>query len=136
MREELRAQPDGRGARRAIFGDDIRVQSAGSEPSRVSPWAIDVCREIGVDLRGQTSKFVGTIEPDSVDTVIRLCAEEVCPASLSAKQHYYLPIEDPASDDPDVDPEEMRARFRRARDDIKERLASIAAILDRTGMPT
>ncbi|MRG91576.1 arsenate reductase ArsC [Polyangium spumosum] len=120
------------GLGRVIFGDGVRVQSAGSEPSHVSPWAIQVCREIGVDLGGQSSKFVGTIDPDSVDTVIRLCAEEVCPATLSGKQHYYLPIDDPASDDPDVDPEEMRARFRRARDEIKEQLTSLAAILDRS----
>ncbi|MDI1436696.1 arsenate reductase ArsC [Polyangium sorediatum] len=119
------------GLGRAIFGGDVRIQSAGSEPSHVNPWAVEVCREIGIDLTGQTSKFVGTIDPDSVDTVIRLCDEEVCPVSLSDKQHYYVPIEDPASDDPSLGREQMLARFRRARDEIKEQLASLAAILDR-----
>ncbi|MDI1447767.1 arsenate reductase ArsC [Polyangium sp. 6x1] len=120
------------GLGRAIFGGDVRVQSAGSEPSHVSPWAVEVCREIGIDLGGHTSKFVGTIDPDSVDTVIRLCDEEVCPAALSDKQHYYVPIEDPASDDPSLGREQMLARFRRARDEIKTQLESLAALLDRT----
>jgi len=120
------------GLGRVIFGEGIRVQSAGSEPSHVNPWAIEVCREIGVDLGGQFSKSTSMIDPESVDTVIRLCDEEVCPTTLCGKQQYYLPIEDPASDDPSLGPEEMRARFRRARDDIKDRLESLASILDRT----
>jgi arsenate reductase len=38
------------GLARRLFGARVRVQSAGSEPSQVNPYAIEVMREIGVDL--------------------------------------------------------------------------------------
>jgi arsenate reductase (thioredoxin) len=66
-----------------IFGDRILVQSAGSEPSRVNPYAIEVMREIGVDTTAHSSKSVHTIDPATVGTVITLCAEEVCPVFLA-----------------------------------------------------
>jgi arsenate reductase (thioredoxin) len=47
------------GLARKLFGDRIRVQSAGSKPSRVNPHTIDAMREIGVDLSSHTSKSAG-----------------------------------------------------------------------------
>ena len=38
------------GLARRLFGSRISVQSAGSEPSEVNPYAIEVMREVGVDL--------------------------------------------------------------------------------------
>ena len=70
------------GLARARFGDRARVQSAGSTPAGVNPIAIDVLAEIGIDITGQTSKSVDAINPASVDIVVTLCAEEVCPAFL------------------------------------------------------
>src|SRR5688572_8431438 len=67
---------------RMMFGDRATVQSAGSQPSRVNPYAIDVMREVGADLATHASKSVETIDPASVDLVITLCAEEVCPVFL------------------------------------------------------
>ncbi|HEY5960151.1 MAG TPA: arsenate reductase ArsC, partial [Polyangiaceae bacterium] len=62
------------GLARMIFGDQLRVQSAGSEPSRVNPYAVEVMQELGVDLSTHHSKSVQTIDPTTVDTVITLCA--------------------------------------------------------------
>lgn len=67
------------GLARKLFGSRISVQSAGSEPSKVNPYAIEVTREVGVDLSAHSSKSVQTIDAASVGTVITLCAEEVCP---------------------------------------------------------
>jgi arsenate reductase len=67
------------GLARKLFGSRISVQSAGSEPSKVNPYAIEVMREVGVDLSAHSSKSVQTIDAASVGTVITLCAEEVCP---------------------------------------------------------
>lgn len=88
------------GLGRMIFGDRVPVQSAGSEPSRVSPYAIEVMREIGVDISTHTSKSVQTIDPATVGTVITLCAEEVCPVFLGKARRLHWPIPDPASKDP------------------------------------
>ena len=113
------------GLARKLLGDRVRVQSAGSRPSRVSPYAIEVAREVGVDLTAQASKAVDTIDPGSVDTVITLCAEEVCPAFLGGARRIHWPIADPASDDPSLSREQMLARFRTARDEIARRLEEL-----------
>lgn len=113
------------GLARAILGDRVRVQSAGSKPSRVNPFAIEVAREIGIDLGTHTSKSVETIDPTTVDTVVTLCAEEVCPAFLGGARRLHWPIPDPASDDPTLSRDEMLARFRAARDAIAARLEGL-----------
>jgi arsenate reductase len=114
------------GLARTMFGPDVRVQSAGSEPSTVNPYAIEVMREIGIDIAGQRSKSVATIEPASVDTVITLCAEEVCPLFLGNVHRIHWPIEDAASSDPSLTRDQMLARFRRARDEIRAHLEQLA----------
>ena len=112
------------GLARQMF-PDFRIQSAGSRPSRVNPYAIEVLAEAGIDLTGHTSKSVETIGPASVDLVITLCAEEVCPLFLGKAERLHWPIPDPASDDPTLTPEDQRVRFRAGRDEIRRRLARL-----------
>lgn len=107
------------GLGRMIFGDRVPVMSAGSEPSKVNPYAIEVMRELGVDLTTHHSKSVQTIDPSKVGTVITLCAEEVCPVFLGKVRRLHWPIPDPASKDPSIPREEMLTRFRTARDTIR-----------------
>ena len=114
------------GLARAMF-PGLRVQSAGSRPSRVNPYAIEVLAEAGIDITGRTSKSVETIDPASVDLVITLCAEEVCPLFLGKAERMHWPIPDPASDDPTLTPEDLRARFRAGRDEIRNRLERLKA---------
>ena len=109
------------------FGERVRVQSAGSKPSRVNPFAIEVAREVDIDLGGHTSKSVDTIDATSVDTVITLCAEEVCPVFLGHVRRLHWPIPDPASDDLSLSRDDMLERFRRARDELTTRIDALAA---------
>jgi arsenate reductase len=109
-----------------IFGDRALVRSAGSQPSKVNPYAIEVMSEIGVDLTRHTSKSVDAIDPATVDTVITLCAEEVCPVFLGKARRLHWPIPDPASTDPTIPREEMQRRFRAARDTIRGKLEAFA----------
>ena len=60
-----------------------------------------------------------------VDAVVTLCAEEVCPAFLGRAERLHWPIPDPASDDPELTPEDLRVRFRAARDEIARRLEAL-----------
>ncbi len=115
------------GLARQRFGDRIRVQSAGSTPTRVNPYAIEVMREVGVDLSSHHSKSVDSIEADTVGIVITLCAEEVCPVFLGHVQRLHWPIADPASHDPSLSHDELLARFRTARDQIAELLTGHGA---------
>jgi protein-tyrosine-phosphatase/catechol 2,3-dioxygenase-like lactoylglutathione lyase family enzyme len=118
------------GLARSLFGDRVRIQSAGSRPSRVNPYALEVMREVGIDLGSHRSKSVDTIDPATVGTVITLCAEEVCPVFLGTARRLHWPIPDPASDDPTLSRDDMLARFRTARDQIGARLAVLAALRD------
>jgi arsenate reductase (thioredoxin) len=112
------------GLARKLFGPQVPVQSAGSEPSRVNPYAIEVMREVGVDLTTHHSKSVRTIDPATVGIVVTLCAEEVCPVFLGRARRHHWPIPDPASADPSIPREEMLRRFREARDTILGKLES------------
>lgn len=114
------------GLARMILEDCVPVMSAGSEPSPVNPFAVEVMRELGVDLSGHHSKSVQTIDPKSVATVITLCAEEVCPAFLGSARRLHWPIPDPASKDPSIPREEVLERFRAARDTIRGMLERFA----------
>lgn len=118
------------GLARKLFGARLPVQSAGSEPSRVNPYAIEVMREVGVDLTTHQSKSVQAIDPATVATVITLCAEEVCPVFLGKVRRLRWPIPDPASKDPSIPREEMLKRFRTARDEIQAKLETLASTLD------
>jgi arsenate reductase (thioredoxin) len=115
------------GLARMVLQDRVPVMSAGSEPSIVNPYAVEVMRELGVDLTSHHSKSVQTIDPSTVGTVITLCAEEVCPAFLGRARRLHWPIPDPASKDPSIGREDMLVRFRTARDTIRGMLERFAA---------
>jgi protein-tyrosine-phosphatase/catechol 2,3-dioxygenase-like lactoylglutathione lyase family enzyme len=117
------------GLARAMLGDRATVQSAGSTPSRVNPYAVEVMRESGIDLTSHSSKSVATIDPATVDLVVTLCAEEVCPAFLGKARRLHWPIPDPAGDESVHSRENMLSRFRNARDQIKGRLEVLSATL-------
>ena len=110
-------------ARRRFPG--FRIQSAGSRPSRVNPHAIAALAEVGIDASAHSSKSVADIDPATVDMVITLCAEEVCPAFLGRAERLHWPIPDPASEDPALTAEDLRGRFQAARDEIARRLEAL-----------
>lgn len=112
------------GLARTMYGTSAVIASAGSKPSRVNPYAIEVMKEAGIDLSTHSSKSVEDVDPANVDVVITLCAEEVCPVFLGNVKRLHWAIPDPASDDPSLGRDEMLTRFRTARDTIRDKLAA------------
>jgi arsenate reductase (thioredoxin) len=112
------------GLARSILGDEAHVQSAGSEPSQVDPFAIEAMREAGIDITAHTARSVDAIDPATVDTVITLCAEEVCPAFLSEARRLHWPVPDPAGA-ASLTREQRMERFRAARDEIRRRIEAM-----------
>ena len=109
------------GLARHLWGKEALVQSAGSQPSRVNPLAIAAMKEAGIDISNHRSKSVDEIDPSTVDTVITLCAEEVCPVFLGKAERIHWPLPDPAASQDGT--EEMKLqRFREVRDEISKRL--------------
>ena len=113
------------GLARDLFGDGVRVQSAGSAPSRVNPFAVQAMAELGIDLSTHASKSVDTIDPATVDLVITLCAEEVCPVFLSDARRLHWPLPDPDRKHEQLSDDERLAYFRAARDEIQRRLEGL-----------
>ena len=113
------------GLARAMFGSKSHIQSAGSAPAGVNPYAIAVMNELGIDLTNHRSENVADIDMSEVDLIITLCADEVCPVVPGRIKKLHWPLPDPASDDPNLSDTEMLARFRAARDEIKSRLAAL-----------
>jgi arsenate reductase len=118
------------GLARHLLGSRAEVMSAGSNPTHLNPYAIDVMAELGIDISDHRSISVGEIELAGIDLVITLCAEEVCPVIPGHAKRLHWPIPDPASTDLTLTPVEMTARFRRARDEIKMRIESLTALID------
>lgn len=110
------------GLARMLVDPAVTVMSAGSEPTHVNPFAVEVMAELGVDLAKHHSKSVQDVDPSSVGTVITLCAEEVCPAFLGKARRLHWPIADPASKDTTLSRQEMLTRFRTARDTLRGKL--------------
>lgn len=100
------------------------IQSAGSHPGKLNPYAVAVMKEIGLDISKHYSKSVEDLSPaflENLDYVITLCAEEVCPVLLSKAKKLHWPHPDPASKTSLTD-NEMLTRFRSARDAILKKL--------------
>jgi arsenate reductase len=108
------------GIARSLAPQGVKVSSAGSSPASVRPQAIRVLNEIGIDISGHRSKGLDSIDAVSVDAVITLCAEEVCPVFLGKAHRVHWGLPDPAGI---TGTEETRLNaFRSVRDELVRRL--------------
>jgi arsenate reductase (thioredoxin) len=101
----------------------LETFSAGTRPAdRVHPRAIDVMREISIDLHGARTKSVDEFLNQRFDYVITVCdnARESCPVFTGEVQHrLHIGFDDPAEAiGSDV---QIMAEFRRVRDEIRKR---------------
>lgn len=103
-----------------ILGKDkIGVTSCGLEASRVHPTAIEVMKEIDIDINAQTSDSINDFKPENYDVVISLCG---CGVNLPEPWVLRSSFDDWELDDPDGQPLET---FRRVRGEIKERVEQL-----------
>jgi arsenate reductase len=108
------------GVLRQAAGDFIEVQSAGSWPAGyVHPKAIEVMKEIGIDISSHTSKHMNEFLDRRVDTVITVCgnADQACPMFPGQVNRHHWGFDDPAHAKGSED--EIYAEFRRVRDQIR-----------------
>lgn len=112
------------GLARKLFGTKIHVQSAGSKPSKVNPYAIRVMEEIGIDISHHRSKSVNEIDLSKIDLVITLCAEEICPLVPAKTKRLHWPTPNPAGRGGSED--EQLNRFRQTRDALRDRIKTLA----------
>ncbi len=106
----------------AAAGKRLDVHSAGSQPAGyVHPLAVEVMREIDIDLSGHRSKHLNGFLNRDVHTVITVCgnADQSCPVFPGQVQKHHWPFDDPAK--AKGTEKEQLAVFRRVRDEIQER---------------
>lgn len=103
-------------------GERFEVESAGTSPGRVRPEAIEVMKEIGVDISGHRSKHVDEFAGQRFDVVLTVCdrANESCPVFPGAGLRLHRSFEDPAA--LQGDQRQRLALFRRVRDEIRDYL--------------
>jgi arsenate reductase len=106
----------------------FRVASAGSKPSGyVHPLAIQVMREVGIDISGHRSKSLEEFLKQQVETVIAVCgkADEVCPTFPGSVNRHCWTFDDPVH--ATGSKEEKLAVFRRVRDEVRRVFEAYAA---------
>lgn len=103
----------------------IEVHSAGLMSAGVHRRAIAVMNEVGIDISKQKSKEIDEELLRQMDIVVTLCgnAEETCPWTPPQIQRIHWPIKDPVGTIGTE--EEIMKEFRRARDEIKERVKKL-----------
>jgi len=111
------------GLARSLAPPGYRFLSAGSEPGIVNPLAVVSLREIGIGISHHRAKGLDGIALEQVDTIVTLCAEEVCPVVPAKVRRLHWPLADPAA--VDGTPDEQLAAFRETRDRLREKLPEI-----------
>jgi arsenate reductase len=108
------------------FDPSLEVYSAGTKPAdKVHPKAIQVLKEVGIDLSKNYPKMVDQFLSDSFDYVITVCdnAKETCPFFTGKVAHrMHIGFDDPA--EATGTEEEVLAMFRKVRDEIKREFYS------------
>ena len=101
-----------------------QAYSAGIEPSKVNPRAIQVMAELGIDISQNRSKSVDEfLRREDIDLVFTVCdsAKESCPIFFNPVKQVHLGFEDPAPYTEEAD-EIALPKFREIRDKIREEL--------------
>ncbi len=103
------------------FDSELEVYSAGTNPAdKVNPKAVQVMKEIEIDISQNYPKMVDQFLNDPFDYVITVCdnAKETCPVFIGkVGKQLHIGFEDPA--DATGTEEEVLSVFRKVRDEIK-----------------
>lgn len=112
---------------RAWAGDRFDATSAGTVATTVRPEAIDVMREIGIDIGDQASKTLEPFLGQALAWLITVCdeAREACPTIPGVLRQEHWSIADPSL--AEGDHETRLTAFRAARDDLRSRIEAFIA---------
>jgi len=110
---------------RALFGERLRVASAGTQPAVPHPLMLEVMKEAAVEVWSARSKHVDEVVEESWDLVVTLCdaAAEACPTLPGAVRVEHHPFPDPAQ--VEGSEEEVLDAFREVRSAIRQFVADL-----------
>jgi len=115
------------GLLRHYYGEDFEVESAGTRATLVRPEAIQVMKELGIDISSHRSKTVDEFANRTFDHVLTVCdnAKESCPVYPGHSNRIHHSFEDPAAVQGSEN--ERLTAFRKVRDDIRAYLIDFTA---------
>ena len=102
-----------------LYKDSYQAFSAGIVPSEVNPYAVEVMKEIGIDITTHYSKSIEEFKDSKLDVVVTVCdsAKEACPF-FPGKKIINKSFEDPAGSSGSI--EDILKEFRKIRNQIKQ----------------
>jgi arsenate reductase (thioredoxin) len=108
-------------------GADFEAHSAGTEVTRVNPFAVRALAEVGIDWSDATSKSLARFVGQPFDQVITVCdrARQACPVSPGAARQLHWGLDDPS--EVEGTDEEKLAAFRRTVAQVRHRLGPFIA---------
>ncbi|MFG1909495.1 arsenate reductase ArsC [Kribbella sp. NPDC048928] len=107
---------------REIAGERVDVRSAGSAPGdRINPVAIEVMREVGIDITAAVPQLLATEDVRASDVVITMGCGDTCPV-FPGKRYEDWELTDPAGQPIEV--------VRQVRDEIRARIEKLVAGAD------
>jgi arsenate reductase len=112
------------GLARKFLPSSVRIWSAGLNPSDVvHPLAIQVMKEIGIDISAQRPKGFSDVPMGDVDTFVRLCSKDECSVPGNISHRVAWPLVNPESTESTE--EEMLAAFRNIRDELRKQMGNL-----------
>jgi arsenate reductase (thioredoxin) len=118
---------------RVLKDDRLEAYSAGVQPHGVAPRAVRAMAEVGIDISGQASKDVDSLEHIEFDYVITLCnhAHQSCPVFAAKTRVLHVGFDDPPKLATGAQTEEeAMGHYRRVGDEIKAFVEKLPVILD------
>lgn len=104
------------------FASQWEIFSAGTRAEeKVNPYAVEVMKELGIDIHHQKPNSIADYLHNDFDYVITVCdgAKEICPVFTGRVKHrLHLGFDDPAAARGSAD--EVLPVYRKIRDQIKE----------------
>ena len=110
-----------------VFDSKYHIESAGTEKHGVNPRAIDILKEIGIDISDYKSKTIDSDKLNQFDLIITLCgdARDRCLNLSEYKdKHIHWNIEDPAKFD-SYSKEKIDLKYSQVRDNILNKILLI-----------
>lgn len=105
------------GFMKAIGKEKVNVLSAGSMPKdQINPVAVEVMKEVGIDISNNQPKILTTESVKESDVVITMGCGDACPI-FPGKKYEDWQLEDPAGKDLET--------VRKIRDEIKSRIEAL-----------
>ncbi|MCC7573920.1 MAG: arsenate reductase ArsC [Candidatus Methanofastidiosum sp.] len=104
----------------SVCGDKYEAYSAGSTPTKINPFSIQVLKDFGIDISKHYSKSTEQFIGKKFEYVVTVCdnAKEMCPFIPGAKNYVHREFEDPSRVE-GTDNIKLNA-FRKSRDEIRE----------------